>query len=198
MRFVRKYYPQVKLNLPKLNMRQLIIKKKMLPTRIARFCCAELKEQAGAGCVTCIGIRAAESTKRAKTLDWEHRTRIAEHAQQFIEESEPLTWAWKMIHSEYKRKNPDLLPDWVMFIAQADLVCAMFAALMRYARHFDAMITAKAGRKLHTILPDEIRRMQGLIPEYMGGMPHTRIRRLVDAALLKDFLTQPLSDEPEN
>lgn len=66
MRFVRKYYPQVKLNLPKLNMRQLIIKKKMLPTRIARFCCAELKEQAGAGCVTCIGIRAAESTKRAK------------------------------------------------------------------------------------------------------------------------------------
>lgn len=66
MRFVRKHYPQVKLNLPKLNMRQLIIKKKMLPTRIARFCCAELKEQAGAGCVTCIGIRAAESTKRAK------------------------------------------------------------------------------------------------------------------------------------
>lgn len=66
MRFVRKYYPQVKLNLPKLNMRQLIVKKKMLPTRIARFCCAELKEHAGAGCVTCIGIRAAESTKRAK------------------------------------------------------------------------------------------------------------------------------------
>nr|DAZ84636.1 MAG TPA: NH(3)-dependent NAD(+) synthetase [Caudoviricetes sp.] len=52
MRFVRKYYPQVKLNLPKLNMRQLIIKKKILPTRIARFCCAELKEHAGAGCVT--------------------------------------------------------------------------------------------------------------------------------------------------
>lgn len=50
MRFVRKNYPQVKLNLPKRNMRQLILHKGMLPTRQARFCCSELKEQAGAGC----------------------------------------------------------------------------------------------------------------------------------------------------
>ena len=66
MRFVRKYYPQVKLNLPKRNMRQLILDKGMLPTRQARFCCRELKEQAGAGCCTCIGIRKAESSNRAK------------------------------------------------------------------------------------------------------------------------------------
>lgn len=49
MKFVRTNYPQVRLNLPKLNMRQLILKKKMLPTRQARFCCAFLKEQAGGG-----------------------------------------------------------------------------------------------------------------------------------------------------
>lgn len=66
MRFVRKYYPQVKLNLPKRNMRHLILDKGMLPTRKARFCCSELKEQAGAGCCTCIGIRKAESSNRAK------------------------------------------------------------------------------------------------------------------------------------
>lgn len=66
MRFVRKYYPQVKLNLPKRNMRRLILDKGMLPTRQARFCCRELKEQAGAGCCTCIGIRKAESSSRAK------------------------------------------------------------------------------------------------------------------------------------
>lgn len=65
-RFVRKHYPQVKLNLPKRNMRKLILDKGMLPTRNARFCCSELKEQAGAGCCTCIGIRKAESVKRAK------------------------------------------------------------------------------------------------------------------------------------
>ena len=66
MRFVRKHYPQVKLNLPKRNMRKLILDKGMLPTRNARFCCSELKEQAGAGCCTCIGMRKAESVKRAK------------------------------------------------------------------------------------------------------------------------------------
>lgn len=66
MCFVRKHYPQVKLNLPKRNMRKLILDKGMLPTRNARFCCSELKEQAGAGCCTCIGIRKAESVKRAK------------------------------------------------------------------------------------------------------------------------------------
>ena len=48
MRFVRQHYPQVKLNLPKRNMRELILGKGMLPTRQARYCCAELKEKAGA------------------------------------------------------------------------------------------------------------------------------------------------------
>lgn len=66
MRFVRQNYPQVKLNLPKRNMRELILDKGMLPTRQARYCCAELKEKAGAGCCTAIGIRKAESTNRAK------------------------------------------------------------------------------------------------------------------------------------
>lgn len=66
MRFVRQHYPQVKLNLPKRTMRELIICIGMLPTRMARFCCAELKEKAGAGCCTAIGIRKAESTNRAK------------------------------------------------------------------------------------------------------------------------------------
>lgn len=56
----------IKLNLPKRNMRELILDKGMLPTRQARYCCAELKEKAGAGCCTAIGIRKAESTNRAK------------------------------------------------------------------------------------------------------------------------------------
>lgn len=66
MKFVRTYYPQVHLNLPIRNMQQLIIDKGMLPTRKARYCCSELKEKAGAGCCTCIGIRRAESSKRSK------------------------------------------------------------------------------------------------------------------------------------
>ena len=66
MKFVRANYPQVHLNLPQINMRKLILKKKMLPTRQARFCCAYLKEQAGAGSCTCTGVRRYESVQRAK------------------------------------------------------------------------------------------------------------------------------------
>lgn len=66
MKFVRANYPQVTLNRPELNMIQLIQKKGMLPTRLARYCCAYLKEGAGAGTVTVVGIRAKESVNRAK------------------------------------------------------------------------------------------------------------------------------------
>lgn len=47
----------------------------MLPLRQARYCCAFLKEQAGAGTVTLIGIRAAESSRRAKRNEVEFRGR---------------------------------------------------------------------------------------------------------------------------
>lgn len=66
MHFVRTKYPDVVLHRPEINFYQLIIKKKMLPLRHARYCCAYLKEQHGAGTCTLIGIRAAESNRRAK------------------------------------------------------------------------------------------------------------------------------------
>jgi phosphoadenosine phosphosulfate reductase len=66
MKFVRKNYPDVILERPEINFYKLIIKKHQLPTRVARFCCQYLKEQAGSGTVTILGIRRAESSKRAK------------------------------------------------------------------------------------------------------------------------------------
>ena len=77
MKFIRNNYPNVKLHLPKVydvekgiyvptNMRKIILKHGILPMRNVRFCCQELKEQAGAGTCTCVGVRAAESSRRAK------------------------------------------------------------------------------------------------------------------------------------
>lgn len=71
MRYIRKNYPQVKLNRPDINFYELIKKKKMLPTRIKRYCCAYLKEQAGIGTTTLVGVRAAESVRRAKRKEIE-------------------------------------------------------------------------------------------------------------------------------
>lgn len=65
MQFVRANYPDVVLHRPAINFYDLIVKKKMLPMRNARYCCAYLKEQAGGGTVTLLGIRAAESSRRA-------------------------------------------------------------------------------------------------------------------------------------
>lgn len=56
---------------PELTFLQLCLKKKILPTRTARFCCAELKESKGANTVTLTGIRKAESVKRSKRNEFE-------------------------------------------------------------------------------------------------------------------------------
>ena len=45
----------------------LIPKKKLPPTRIARYCCAELKEHGGDGRFTVTGVRWAESARRKLT-----------------------------------------------------------------------------------------------------------------------------------
>lgn len=44
----------------------LIPKKKLPPTRLARYCCAELKERGGEGRLKITGVRATESRKRAE------------------------------------------------------------------------------------------------------------------------------------
>jgi phosphoadenosine phosphosulfate reductase len=49
---------------PKTTMWKLIIKKKYPPTRLARYCCQELKENGGDGRFVVTGVRWAESNKR--------------------------------------------------------------------------------------------------------------------------------------
>lgn len=66
VRFIRRQYPEVTLLRPIVSMYDLIVKKRSLPTRIMRYCCAVLKETRGAGRVTLLGIRHAESSRRAK------------------------------------------------------------------------------------------------------------------------------------
>nr|DAU25994.1 MAG TPA: phosphoadenosine-phosphosulfate reductase [Caudoviricetes sp.] len=68
--FIREHYPDVIFDVPhdasgnRISMWTLIVKYKMPPMRIARYCCAELKETAGNGYVTITGVRWAESARR--------------------------------------------------------------------------------------------------------------------------------------
>lgn len=66
MRFIRDNYPTVIKDSPRYTMAQLIVKNKIPPLRTVRYCCAELKERGGKGRVKITGIRAEESSRRAK------------------------------------------------------------------------------------------------------------------------------------
>ena len=68
VRYIRSI-PNVQIVYPKRTMWQLIVDKLMPPTRLVRYCCAELKEKGGKGRVNITGVRKAESNSRAKNQD---------------------------------------------------------------------------------------------------------------------------------
>ena len=70
VRFIKHEYPDVSFDIPHdkdgkpISMWNLIPKKLMPPTRIARYCCDILKESGGTGRLTITGVRWAESHNR--------------------------------------------------------------------------------------------------------------------------------------
>lgn len=64
IRFVRTQYPDVELIKPRISIYDMAKRKKILPTRTLRWCCAIYKETGGAGTVTLLGIRKEESSRR--------------------------------------------------------------------------------------------------------------------------------------
>lgn len=66
IRFVRTHYPDVITHAPQWSIYTRAVKRGILPSRNVRWCCADFKEQAGAGKVTLIGIRKQESARRSK------------------------------------------------------------------------------------------------------------------------------------
>ena len=65
VRFIRREYPEVVIDYPPLSMWQLIVKKKIPPTRKIRYCCDFLKENGGDGWFTITGVRWQESPGRS-------------------------------------------------------------------------------------------------------------------------------------
>lgn len=56
--------PGIQISYPKMSMWKLIVKKRMPPTRIVRYCCSELKERGGVGRIASTGVRWSESVRR--------------------------------------------------------------------------------------------------------------------------------------
>lgn len=66
VRFGQRYYPNVTRHYAGISMWNLIVKKGIPPMRHMRYCCDVLKEDGGSGRMCVMGIRACESTRRAK------------------------------------------------------------------------------------------------------------------------------------
>lgn len=91
IRFVKRNYPDVELIKPKMSIYDMALKKHIFPTRIMRWCCAEYKEMSGAGKVTLIGIRKAESARRSKRNEVETGNRkFSGNFDQFSEHRETM------------------------------------------------------------------------------------------------------------
>lgn len=90
IRFVKRNYPDVELIKPNISIYDMALKKKMLPTRRLRWCCAEFKEMSGAGKVTLIGIRKAESIRRSKRNEFEYNHKFSGDFDQWSEHEEKM------------------------------------------------------------------------------------------------------------
>ena len=65
IRFGRKQYPDVDMIKPSISIYNKAVKEGVLPTRLMRWCCRVYKEEIGKGKCVLIGIRHAESNRRA-------------------------------------------------------------------------------------------------------------------------------------
>ena len=102
IRFIRKNYPDCEFGKVSQNIYDMAIEKQILPTMRVRWCCAEYKEMAGAGKVTLIGIRHAESARRAKRNEVEISNRkFSGNFEQFT------VWQEERIRKKYKNLNQD-------------------------------------------------------------------------------------------
>ena len=66
LHYIREYHADVEWHKPTKTMWQLIVEKRMPPTRKVRYCCLELKERGGEGRTVLTGVRWAESVARRR------------------------------------------------------------------------------------------------------------------------------------
>lgn len=111
--FIRRQYPDVAFDIPhdkdgkRISMWSLIADHSMPPTVRVRYCCANLKESAGAGRLVVTGVRWAESTKRKNSRHFVDVNKMMYYNDDNAETR-------KMVESCYKQRRMTLNPiiDW--------------------------------------------------------------------------------------
>jgi phosphoadenosine phosphosulfate reductase len=124
IQFIKKHHPDVNIDIPRypddykneklrgkqITMWNLIPKKKMPPTRIARYCCEHLKESSGEGRFVVTGVRWEESSKRKNRGGLE----TAEKKSQRMTNHDPDNPDQGLIHNcmQHRRRMLNPIIDW--------------------------------------------------------------------------------------
>lgn len=106
VQFIKREYPEAweGRNKPEMSMWQLIVKERIPPTRLARYCCKYLKERGGVGRLVVTGVRHQESSRRAKRKMMEQCTvhKSKQYIHPIIDWSEAEVWEYiKTYHVPY-------------------------------------------------------------------------------------------------
>lgn len=111
--FKRKQYPCVVEHPPRASIFDLAVEKGILPSMRIRWCCAELKESAGAGKVTLIGIRKSESSRRAKRHEVEvSNKQFSGNLEQFVKwQQEKIAKKEEKLMCKMKREGKKVNED---------------------------------------------------------------------------------------
>lgn len=111
--FKRRQYPSVVEHAPRASIFGLAVEKGILPSMRVRWCCAELKESAGAGKVTLIGIRRDESSRRAKRHEVEvSNKKFSGNLDQFAEwQQEEISKKEEKLMRKMKREGKKVNED---------------------------------------------------------------------------------------
>lgn len=95
--FIREHYPDVIFDIPhdkdgnRISMWSLISQHAMPPTRLVRYCCAELKETNGDGRMVMTGVRWAESARRKA-----NQGMVVIAGKPKTTQKRRMSWAWNM------------------------------------------------------------------------------------------------------
>jgi phosphoadenosine phosphosulfate reductase len=96
LRYIRQYHADVQWDRPAKTMWQLIVERRMPPTRMVRYCCEALKECGGANRTVVTGIRWAESSSRSRRGMFEtcSRVRTRHFLNPIIDWSDADVWSY--------------------------------------------------------------------------------------------------------
>lgn len=117
-------------------------------------------------------LRREYERSRAPFIDAKHREVEANHMIEFQERHARIFKLLGLsIDSAVRSIYGTICPEYQPLLKATFIAITTYKALCKYAQWADTLIESKCGRANHSILPDEIRRLGILLPQFAGDCP---------------------------